>query len=263
MGELGWDEATAARGLDLLRAALAGEQELTRAEIIQRLDQAGLPAEGQAPIHLIARAALEGWLCQGPRRGRDETYTLSERWIGELNPLPREQALGRLARRYLAAYGPATLEDFASWVKLKAADVRLGWEQLDGETVAIETGGKTLALFQDQLDGLDEWAGFQPEPVVRLLPRFDALLLGYASRDWLVDPAYARRVHPGGGMLRATLLVDGRLAGTWKTQSLKRGLRVEVDPFEPLPDGVLPALEKEAADLGRFLGQEAQIRLAK
>lgn len=258
MNELGWDEATAVRGLDLLRKALSQEQELTRPEIIRQLDQAGLPAEGQAPIHLIARAALEGWLCQGPRRGRDETYTLSERWIGSLQWLPRRQALGRLARRYLAAYGPANSQDFASWVKLKAADIRLGWEQLAADTIEIEANGETLWLFKDQLDWLDGWAGIKAEPVVRLLPRFDALLLGYASRDWLVDPAYARQVHPGGGMLRATLLVDGRLAGIWKTRSLKGGLRVEVAPFEPLPERALAALEGEAADLGRFLGQEAE-----
>ena len=261
MRQLGWDEANTVRGLDLLRKGLAEAAELTRPEIIRMLAQAGLPSEGQAPIHLIYRAACEGWLCYGPLREGQQTFVQVEDWIGELQPLPRQQAMGRLANRYLAAYGPATREDFASWAKLRAVDIRQGWGQLEGEIVELEAFGRPVWLLKSQLAHLDGMPELAQEPVARLLPRFDAILLGYASRDWLLDPAYARQVHPGGGMIRASLLVDGRLCGTWKSRALKSGLRVEVTPFEPLPENVLPPLEADVADLGRFLGQKGVLAL--
>lgn len=261
MRELGWDEPTVARGLDLLRRALQDEGELTRPEIIQHLAEAGLPSGGQAPIHLIGRAALEGELSLGPPRAKQETYVPFQRWIGRPQLLPPKEALGRLARRYLVAYGPAGPEDFASWAKLKAGEIQEGWNQLRAEISELELDGQSLWLLRSQLEWLEEIPDLEQKPLVRLLPRFDALLLGYTGRDWLVEPAYARQVHPGGGMIRASLLVNGALRGTWKTRALRSGLVVEVAPFEPLPENIRPALEAEVVDLGRFLGQEAYLEL--
>ncbi len=64
----------------------------------------------------------------------------------------------------------------------------------------------------------------------------------------MVSPEHARRVHPGGGVLRATATVDGVAVGTW---SLSGG-RVEIDPFAPLAPEHAAALQAEAADVERF-----------
>jgi hypothetical protein len=242
-----------------LRAALEARYSLTRPEIIQMLAQAWLPSEGQAPIHLIARAALSGWLCAGPARDGEATYTLFEDWVGPLQPLPRPEALKRLTRRYMAGYAPAGPDDLAKWSGLKAGDIRLGWEQIAGELRQVETAGQPAWLLPGQLTGLDEPT--EPVPLVRLLPRFDAYLLGYASRDLAVDPVHARQVHPGGGIIRAVLLVDGQARGTWQMKARKTGLQVAVEPFEVIPDEWLPSLEAEVADLGRFLGREVELIL--
>jgi hypothetical protein len=49
----------------------------------------------------------------------------------------------------------------------------------------------------------------------RLLPAFDELLLGWRDRSPTVPAAHARDVHPGGGILRATIVDDGVAVGTW------------------------------------------------
>jgi hypothetical protein len=102
---------------------------------------------------------------------------------------------------------------------------------------------------------------------VRLLPRYDTYWLGYAGRELAVDPAWARRVHPGGGIIHPVLLVDGQAQGTWKTRRRsQRGrpvLEVQVQPFERLAGEILPLLEAEAADLGRFLGDQSALALAE
>ena len=72
-----------------------------------------------------------------------------------------------------------------------------------------------------------------------LLPAFDPYLLGWRDRSFAVAPEHARTVHPGGGIIRATMVADGRVVGTWRRD---RG-RVLLEPFAPLPRRVRGAFE--------------------
>ena len=80
-------------------------------------------------------------------------------------------------------------------------------------------------------------------PGVKLLAGFDTTMLGYRSREWIVPAEHDRRILPGGGMLKAVVLVDGIAAGTW------RG-RGEVEWFGRRQADT----SAEAADVARFLG---------
>jgi hypothetical protein len=85
-------------------------------------------------------------------------------------------------------------------------------------------------------------------PQVALLGHFDPYLLGYASRDLVLDPRFAKRIQAGGGFIAPAILVDGRVAGTWR-----RDRRDGFEPFVTLADDVRAALEREQADVERFL----------
>ena len=97
---------------------------------------------------------------------------------------------------------------------------------------------------------LVDLAGRPDAPVAppRLLPAFDPYLLGWRDRGFAVGAGDARRVHPGGGILRATAIARGRAVATWSL----RGGRVALDPFAPLPAGVAAALRREAEAVERF-----------
>jgi len=259
--QLGWTEESIITGLRLLTDALAGGKELTRQEIIRLLEANHLPSEGQAPVHLIYRAALEGRLIAGPDRAGKPTYGLFEDWLGDIKPLPRREALEKLARRYLAAYAPARLEDLASWSGLKIGEARQAWELIEDQLFKVKAGGRLYWMLGNQLPWLDESSG--SSPLVRLLPRYDTYWMGYANRELSVDPEFARRVQPGGGVIHPVLLVDGRARGTWKSQHRKGRLEVVIEPFVPLPNQLRPLIEAEVADLGRFLGEEAVLILTK
>ena len=103
----------------------------------------------------------------------------------------------------------------------------------------------------------------QPEdgPVVRLLPAFDPYMLGYRRRDLGVNEQIARRVHPGGGVIRPTVLVDGRAAGTWSLRRAGGTALIAVSPFECLLAEIEEGIGTEAADVGRFLGVEATVKI--
>ena len=239
---LGLDEATYARARRVAGEALAAEGALSRTRLRERLAAEGVDASGQRLPHLVRRAALEG-LLQLRLDGTVAALRLPP-------PLAREQALAALARRYLDAYGPAEPRDLAAWSGLPAADVRAAWAAVAEELVPV---GRLWAL--------SEAPTAPAATTVRLLPGFDTYLLGHRSRDDVVAPAHARSVRPGGGWIHPVLLVDGRAAGTWRTESTAAAMTIAVSPFAALPVAVRRGVEAEAEDVGRFLARPVRLRV--
>ena len=257
--ELGLDDEISARGARAIRDILASQGPLTRDELVEQLAARGIPLEGQARPHLIFYAALQGILCLGPDRGSKPTYVLLDDWIGNLSftKLSREAACAELARRYIAAYGPASPDDLAAWSGLPISEVRAAWKHIEGDLLEVEIAGQTAWMLKAHLARLDEFPGHAP--IVRLLAAFDTYLLGYRSRDMIVAPQYAKRINAGGGMIRPALLIDGQAAGTWEYSPKKKRLNIVVDPFEKLAPGMKPELAVEAEDIARFLGIDAAV----
>ena len=196
LAELG---AAPARALRVIERALA-DGPRSRADLADRLRAAGLAAEGQIVPHLLGLAASRGTLVLA-----GDAYALTADVVPAARAAPdRDAALAELARRYLRGHGPATPDDLAAWSGLGLGDARRGF-------AAIAGSSRTPAA---------ERLRDAPEPPrrlpPRLLPAFDPYLLGWRDRGFAVDAAHARDVHPGGGIIRAVALVNGRAAGTWK-----------------------------------------------
>jgi hypothetical protein len=260
--ELGLDEDVCARAIRLIRDVLADQCAMTRAELFERLATHGIHLEGQARPHLLFRTALEGMICLGPDRGADPTYVLLDDWVGQERrgqPLSEDEAFAELTRRYLSAYGPATPEDQAAWSGLPMSKTRAAWQPIADQLMEVEVADSPAWMLKTRTAWLDELS--TNSPIVRLLPRFDIYLLGYRNRDLAVPPRYAKRINAGGGIVHPTLLADGRVLGTWKSKRMKNHLDVLVEPFDQLAPAVYAGLEVEVADLARFLGVKATLRL--
>ena len=182
--QLGVSEAQAERAVGLIASRVPA----TRAELAAWLESHDIPVAGQAIVHLLARAAMQGRIALTP----DRVFVgLSLPAAGD-----RDAALDELARRYYASHAGATADDLAYWSGLPARDTRPPPSQ------TLDTG---------------------PVPRV-LLPAFDELLLGWRDRTPTVPSAHARAVHPGGGILRAVILEDGVAVGTWSASGEARFL---------------------------------------
>ena len=255
---LGLDEDTCERGLRAIGEVLAAGEALTRPELIRRIAAKGVVIDprGQAPAHLVVHAARMGLVCRGPDLAGDRpTYVGLADWAGERPALEPDTALAELARRHLGAFGPADAHDFAAWSGLGVGRARRGFELIAGELHQVVAGDQpawVLARADGEPADLDR-------PQVRLLGHFDPYLLGYRSRDLVLDPRFARRIQAGGGFIQPAVLVDGLVVGTWRQQRGRDRLTMAVEPFEPLDQAVLPGLEAEVADLGRFLDTDAAL----
>lgn len=229
----------AARGIDVVVAAVA-EAPQTRAQLRHRLDDAGVPTAGQALVHVLFAASLEGGIVRGPVVDGDHAFVSAAGWVGEPPAaIDRDELLARLARRYLTGHGPATPEDLARWAGVPLGDARRGFAAILDETEGLGEAGVVLGAHRPRASRL---------PVPRLLGAFDPLLHGWASREWLVGPH--ARVVTSNGVFRPTALVEGRVVATW---TVNRGA-IRISALEPLPPKVVDALVRDADDVGRFLG---------
>jgi hypothetical protein len=254
--QLGLDEDTYQRGVRAVRDRLAANGPSTREELVAAFTAAGVPAGYRTERHLLYRAALEGIICLGPDRGARPAWVLLEDWLGRpLKPAAPEKALAELAARYLAAYAPAAPEDLAAWSGLPAAVVRAAWTAAAGGLAEVTAAGRPAWLPRRRLADLD--LPLPNSPAVRLLPAFDTYLLGYRSRELIVEPAHAGHINSGGGMILPVLLVGGRVAGTWKPNRKGRLVNVEVKGFAGLSPEVEAGIAAETADIRRFMGMAA------
>jgi hypothetical protein len=248
--QLGLDDETCARACAAIEQVLAGGQRLVRAELIERIGNLGVHvAPGtQAPPHLLAYAANQGLICRGPDVERAEpTYVLLDEYVPPTPALDEDSALAELARRYLIGRGPATAADLRAWSGLPAARVHRAFAAIADELTEVRAAGERMHVVGDVVESA---------LAARLLGHFDGMLLGYRDRDLVLDRAFAKRVQAGGGFIQPTVLVDGRVAGTWSLERRGATAKAVVTPFAGLSRRHRDQLAGEAEDIGRFLDQD-------
>jgi hypothetical protein len=262
--ELGLSDTILEQGISLFSEILDSDKPLTRYQIAEKLLQAGLPidTEGQVLIHLIQYASLKGLLCFGPELDNGEsTFVLVERWLGREKPDSGKSDVEALVRRYIEGYGPASMDDFCAWSGLTKAEATPAWESvLDSTDIAeVQTEGQTLWLMRSNLKALDQSTSISPS--VRLLPAFDAYILGYADRDLAISPEYRKQILHGGQIVPA-VMGDGTAAGVWRYESRTLNTKIIVHAFYTLGDDINKSIAEEAEDIGRFMGKQVELSTA-
>ena len=213
------------KALRLIATAIAADGPQTREELRDRLRRARVPTAGQALIHVLFRAGIEGHVVRGPMRGRQHCYVLAEEWLGPPPELDPDRTVAEVARRYLVARPGAGDRDFAKWAGIPLTAARRGLAGVRAPTPPAEA---------------------PPVPAVKLLGAFDEVLMGWADRSWVL-PAPVQPAIVSGGIFRPSVLARGRIVAPWRWE---RG-RVELDGAAPR--GLARALRDEAADVERFL----------
>jgi hypothetical protein len=248
---LGLDDATCERGVAVIRTALA-HGPMARRELRERLVTAGVLSEpvGQSLIHLLFHAATLGVICSGPRMGRDDSFVLIDDWVPPFDGGPRgDAALAELARRYLAANGPASVRDFAAWSGLPTSLAKAGMTAIAAEI--IEFPGDVPGLWTLRSRSVDEQV---KRPVVRLLGHFDTYLLGYRTREHLGDDLAEAWIHTGGGgWIRPVVCVDGWIVGGWRLDARGHDFEITVTRFKPHSGRVKTGIGREVAEIGDFI----------
>jgi len=183
-------------------------------------------------------------------------FALADDWLGKKVPTGEAPA-HTLVRRYLAAFGPATPRDAQVWSGLQS--LRQAFEELRSELVTFRDERKR------ELFDLPE-APRPPEDTpapVRFLPEFDNLVLAHDDRTRVIADEHRPKVTLKNLQVRATFLVDGFVAGTWKVERKRKTADLILEPFGKLAKKTIAELEREGDALLRFVEEDAEARSIK
>ena len=160
---------------------------------------------------------------------------------------PGVDAVAVLARRYLEGFGPATVADIAEFTRLPRGRIR---DALADATDLVELRGPGRAPLLD-VPGAPPIPDESTPAPARLLPMWDSTLFAYEDRARIIPPSIRRDIIRTNGDTLPTVLVDGFVAGVWR--SLDTG--IEVTALRPIPAAAWDELAAEASSLIRFLGE--------
>ncbi len=244
-GELELNEKTLTRSNDLLVRAVEKGESRTRKNLLAMLRQKGISTEGQRGVYMLQRASLDGLICQGSTRANDATFMKLDEF--PLKKMSRAEALAELAFRYFSSRGPATLQDFTWWSGLSATDARSALDSIQSE------------LTQVTADDTTYWSKAPKSTTQKsrtstfLLPGFDEFLLAYKDRRASLAAPNYNRLTPAGGLLPGTVVIDGKVVGTWKRTFKKGTVVMAFSPFAPISSVDQADIFRAAENFAKYL----------
>jgi hypothetical protein len=150
-------------------------------------------------------------------------HTSAESWLG--CPLDPRPSLTGLVRRYLAAFGPATVADIQAWsglTRLREPVTQLG----NGLRTFRDSDGRELFDLPDAPRPDPD----TPAPVC-LAAEFDNLVLSHADRTRILSDADKAKMFTRNGIFPGTVLLDGFVAGMWRISRARGAVTLIVEMF--------------------------------
>ncbi len=242
------DHATIKRCKELFERALQGGKHLTRDGMYKALEAAHISTAKGRGLQILWRVAPEGTICFGARQGRQPTFVLLDEWIPATKALERDEALAKLASRYFASHGPATIQDSVWWSGLTVVDAKAG----------IAMAGQVLV--QEVIDGETYWLSSTARRrkdamhSAYLLPSYDEYTVGYRDRSASFDARNAKQMNYWNNILFSpTIVIDGRIVGTWKRTFEKDRVVIKLLPFQKLAKAEGRAVAEAAHRYAEYL----------
>jgi hypothetical protein len=213
-------------------------------------DPAALAQAVRALVPLVQVPPRAIWGASGQAR-----HTSAESWLGQ--ELAERASLAELVRRYLAAFGPATVADMQAWSGLTrlrevVAELRPGLREFRDE------GGRELWDLPDAP---------RPDPdlpaPVALVAEFDNLLLSHADRARIISEPDRKRLFSRNGVIPGAVLVDGFVAGSWRITADRDAVALVVRPFRRIISPSRTAITREGLRLLDFARPDADARAVR
>ena len=233
----------------VLARALKGGKHLTRSSLKKVLNESGVAADNSIRVgHILLRSELDGVICSGPREGNQFTYALFEERVPRTNRIDRDQALATLTERYFTSHGPATLQDFMWWSGLTATDAKTGISMVQRSVMKTSFDDKVFwgPRCEDNRDRKANSAS--------LLADFDEYVVAYKDRSAVFTTDDQLKMP--NGTLGQTVIVDGRIVGSWKQTNGKGFVRISVRPYRPLTKSERLAIENAVDRYAKFLAAD-------
>jgi hypothetical protein len=211
---------------------------------------------------IVRVPVAEGLICYGPGESKEVSFIRVDRWLPKRKPklISETEAQWALFRKYLRAYGPATLTDFSHWSGIPMQEVKPLRSLLEPELAEIPGDKKNCLLLREDVAVLNStWAG---KTSIRLLPSFDSYLLAHREKDHLLSAKHYKLVYRNQGWISPVVLIDGAIAGVWSHKLQNKKLLVGIEPFGKLSRTARAEIEREAERLALFFESDLEFEFA-
>jgi hypothetical protein len=271
------DDALLQRSNAAISKSLEGGQQLTRAELGSVLAQAGIAADGMRLGYIVHRAESDAVVCSGARRGKQFTYALLDERAPQAKMLKPDEALAELTLRYFTSHGPATVKDFSWWSGLTVADVKAGLQMVKSQLTHEVIEGETYWI------SASAPAAKESSVTAFFLPTYDEYIIGYTDRSALFEASPPKTLDAGDNsaldsttaipasrsatlfqqsargsiLFDSTIVIDGKIAGSWRRTFSKGAAVIESAPLRPFAASEREAVAAAAQRLSEFLGMPA------
>jgi winged helix DNA-binding protein len=236
----------------IIEQALTGHKNLTRKELINKLNKAKIETDDNRGSHILINAELEKIICSGKMKAKQITYALLNERVEKPKPIKKDEALFKLASKYFQSHFPATLTDFCWWSGLSITDAKQALESIKENFIAEKINGQDYWISNSFFDAK------KMKESVFLLPAFDEFLISYKDRSAAIILEHQSKAFSSNGIFWPTILMNGKVEGLWKREIKKDKIIVESYFFDN--DRVAEHLLKDATKkFGNFLNKKTEV----
>lgn len=181
--------------------------------------------------------------------GTRATYTLANQWLGT----PAEPNLKALFKQYITAFAPASVMDFQAFVGMTNLKKTIASWQDEFVLYEHPTNGRTLYDLPDAKIVSEEVA----VPII-FLPEYDNAIISYKDRDRILPDAHHKKVFLSAARVLGTILIDGFVGATWKTESNTDEMILRITLFDRINADTKAEIVAEGHRLLRFIDETAE-----
>lgn len=246
------DKAVLSKSFSAIEKALTNGKQLTRTELAEILNRRGIATNDMRMNFILLRASLDRLICFGQRNGKQFTHTLLDEWVPSPRSVQKEEALAKLAERYMYSHAPASVKDFVWWSGFPLTEAKAAFEMVKDKFEEKTIGGNVYWLPRKPPD-------FKKKSSLYLLPAFDEYLMGYADRATVVDEGYIKQIATNNGIFNPTIVVNGHVEGNWKRTLKKDSVLIQTNIFEAISKSNQAALKTAAKHFADFLNTSLEL----
>lgn len=205
---------------------LAGNNHLTRDEIMQELGIKKTSSVDFLSAAIMMNAELDGLVCNGRMKGKQITYALLEERVSKpKSKLTKEEGLAKLALKYFVSHGPASLLDFSWWSGFPPTICKQTINAIELQLNSMEIDGQIYWFGNDSSDENN----FRES--VHFLPAFDEILISYKTREASILVEHQSKTFTNNGIFKPIILENSKVIGTWKRTIAKDHAKIETQFF--------------------------------
>lgn len=219
------DEKEYTKYTKLIEKILEGNHHLTREEIKQEFEQAGIIMDSHEMNHYMMNAEALGIVCSGIIKNKKHTYALLDERVPKTENVTNDEALFRIATKYFRSHSPASIDDFVWWSGLSITEARKAINMIKNNLTAERYNNKELFIYDasNYVSPLNE--------NFHLLPSFDEYIISYKDRSHVLALEHYSKAFNNFGTFYPVMAYNGNIIGNWKKDEKKKQIIINSELF--------------------------------